>query len=699
MKIVRLCLLILLSGSAAAQFNPDTVKVGMFDNGKMWTFDFPPVEYFDKTYGFKPDKEWFDGVRMSALRLPGCTASFVSASGLMLTNHHCSRDVAQKVQKAGENFSNNGFYATTLENERKIPDWYVDQLVIIEDITARIQNAMNQGKTDEEKVQLRTTEFDAIKKEYEQKEAWKGLTPQLVTLYQGARYSLYGFKRFTDIRLVIMPELALGFFGGDYDNFTYPRYCLDFTFFRVYDENGKPFQPKYYFKFNPAGAKENEPVFVVGNPGSTNRQATVAILEYLRDYSYPTLVKRFEARSNILQEYNKQAKSDSVLNVIFGMENTLKAVGGQLEGLKDPYILARRKAFEKEFKTAALKNTGPLVSEKSKSKTKTPPTLWDEIAQTQAEIAKNYKDANLLRPNGLNSQAFDLAASLFTATSYEGLDKRRSDQIKSFIVNSKKPKSIEVEQQFLAQHFREAKEGLGENDPYIKEALKGKTPEQAAAEIMKGTKIYDLAFRDQLLSQGSQGVASSTDPLIAIARISAKRNEDALKSNQLLNSKMTTLRQKLGLTMFDVYGTRIPPDATFSLRFADGVVKGYEYNGTKAPYITTFYGLYDRYFSFQKEYPWDLPEKWKSPPPELLKEPLNFVSTNDIIGGNSGSPMINKNREVVGLIFDGNMESLPGSYIYLPEKNRTVSVHAGGIMAGLKYIYKADRIVNELTNK
>ena len=222
---------ILASVHAQKPFNPDTVKAGMFDNGKMWTFDFPPADYFEKTYGFKPTQEWFDAVRMSALRFASwCSASFVSADGLVMTNHHCSRDVALSVQKPGENFNDNGFYAATLEDERRIPELYVDQLVLIEDITARVQKAFNQGKTDEEKVQLRNAELEAIKQEYGQKEAWKGLTLQTITLYQGARYSLYGFKRYTDVRLVVIPELALGFFGGDYDNFTYPRYCLDFTF-------------------------------------------------------------------------------------------------------------------------------------------------------------------------------------------------------------------------------------------------------------------------------------------------------------------------------------------------------------------------------------------------------------------------------------------------------------------------------------
>jgi hypothetical protein len=699
MKLIRVLLLLLIGTGSLAQFNPDTVKAGMFDNGKMWTFDFPPVEYFEKEYGFKPDQEWFDGVRMSALRFASwCSASFVSANGLVMTNHHCSRDVALKVQKEGENFLKDGYSASTLADERKVEGLYVDQLVMIEDITSRVQKAFNQGKTDQEKVQAREKEFEAIRTEYGQQEQWKGLTLQTMTFFQGGKYSLYGFKRYNDVRLVAIPELALGFFGGDFDNFTYPRYCLDFTFFRVYDEDGKPHNPKYYYKFNPAGAQENEPVFVVGNPGTTNRQATVSILEFFRDYQYPTVIKRLQARSTILQKHNEAAKSDSVLNIIFGYENTIKAVSGQLEGLQDPYIMARRRAFEKEFKIAALKNTS-LVTESPKGKQKNPPTIWDEIASTQAQIAKNFKDAVYLQPSIINSDAFGLASAIFTLTSVEGLEKRRSDQLTGYLKNYKAPRTPSVEQKYFEQHLREIKEAFGDNDPYVKAALKGRTPAEAAADILKNTKVYDAHFRNELIELGSKGVTASTDPLIAVVRMAAKRNDEATKNLQQLNPKMASLRAKLALMMFDVYGTRIPPDATFSLRLADGRVKGYEYNGTKAPYQTTFYGLYDRFYSFQKEYPWALPERWQNPSPELLRSPMNFVSTNDIIGGNSGSPMINKNREVVGLIFDGNMESLPGNYIFLPEKNRTVSVHAGGIYASLKYVYKLNRIADELVGK
>lgn len=693
---IGLIIALLLCSPAFSQvrFNPDTVKAGLFDNGKMWTFDFPPVAYFEKTYQFKPDQEWFDGVRMSALRFASwCSASFVSSDGLVMTNHHCSRDVALKVQQAGENFNDNGFYAETLGQERRIPDLYVDQLVLLEDITARVQKAFDLGKTDEEKIQRRMAEFEAIKKEYEQKDVWKGLTLQPITLYQGAHYSLYGFKRYTDVRLVAMPELALGFFGGDYDNFTYPRYCLDFTFFRVYDDNGKPYNPKYYFKFNPNGVKENEPVFVVGNPGSTNRQATVSMLEYFRDVQWPTILGRLNARSAILQQYNKTIKSDSILNIVFRYENSIKAISGFLEGVRDPYIMARRKAFEREFQNAVAKNNSPQRPESFKNKN--PLSLWDEIASTQAQIKNVYFEANLFAPNEFNSMLYDHAALLNIYAMVAESEPKRSTMIREYLLENHKTVD-EVEINYLATHFTEIKNALGGNDPYVKAAWKGKSAVESALYFIKNSKANDLSFRKDLLNQGSKAIMDSKDPMLALARMAASRYEVAQAKIKKLNAQMASLRSKLSLLLYSVYGTRIPPDATFSLRFADGRVTGYSYNGTKAPLHTTFFGLYDRYYSFEGTYPWDLPNKWKNPPVELLKEPMNFISTNDIIGGNSGSPMINRNREVVGLIFDSNMEGLPGNFIYLPEKNRTVSVHAGGIIAGLKYIYKADRIVKEL---
>jgi hypothetical protein len=288
-----------------------------------------------------------------------------------------------------------------------------------------------------------------------------------------------------------------------------------------------------------------------------------------------------------------------------------------------------------------------------------------------------------------------LAADLNTYALVSESDVKRSEELKKSILQ-RHAYVQEIETGFLGTHFKEANKYFGMNDAYVGAFLKYGHPDAAAATLLKKTKINELSFRKELLEKGPKAIAASDDPLLLLTKDAVKRLEAARVKLQSLNAKMSALRTRLSLMLYDVYGTRIPPDATFSLRFADGVVKPYNYNGTKAPVFTTFYGLYDRFYSFEQKYPWNLSEKWKNPPADLLQSPVNFVSTNDIIGGNSGSPMINRNREVVGLIFDGNMESLPGNYIYLPETNRTVSVHAGGILAGMKYIYKAERIVNEL---
>lgn len=354
--------------------------------------------------------------------------------------------------------------------------------------------------------------------------------------------------------------------------------------------------------------------------------------------------------------------------------------------------MARRKAFEKEFQEAvAGKNKN-----RPEAKDKSPLSIWSEIAETQNEIRKVYYESILFSPpQSFNSTAFRLAADLNTYALVNETDPKRAADLRKFIEQKHYPVS-QVETGFLSAHFKEANKYLGMNDAYVSAVLKHGNPDVAAANLLKKTKMYDQSFRKELLEKGPKAITTSNDPLLLLTKDAAKRHETARKKLEQLNARMAALRTRLSLMMYDAYGTRIPPDATFSLRFADGVVKAYNYNGTKAPVFTTFYGLYDRFYSFEQKYPWNLPEKWKNPPEDLLKEPVNFVSTNDIIGGNSGSPMINRNREVVGLIFDGNMESLPGNYIYLPESNRTVSVHAGGILAGMKYIYKAERIVNEL---
>ncbi|GAB3265266.1 S46 family peptidase [Larkinella harenae] len=720
MKFLLTALLLIETFVVSGQptLNPDTVKAGRFDMGKMWTFDTPPNEYFQTTYGFTPDQKWFDEVRLASLRFADyCSASFVSASGLVMTNHHCARESGTGVQRKGEDLNSTGFFAKTLAEERKVPNLYVDQLLKIADITTRVQATMAAGKSEAEQLQLREREFATIKQEYGNQPEWKGLELQTITFYNGGRYALYGFKRYNDVRLVLMPELQLGFFGGDPDNFTYPRYALDFSFFRVYD-NGKPLKTTHYFKFNPNGIKENEPVFVTGNPGSTERLKTVSELEYDRDLKLPYILQLLRSRAEALKVYNAKAKNDSIQNEIFSLENSLKAYGGQLEGLRDPYLLARKAAFERQFKADAQRLEGgrgqSKVSTGSGRNTADPANataagntarvdinlkLWDDLATNVADLRKYFNDNTYLSPSELaRGDLMVFAHLLVTYADVARQNPGRAEQLKE-LLETPKLTDRALEEAYLAAHLSEAQVALGNDDPYVKAALNGKTPKEAAAYLLNNTKMNDQGYINDLITKGPAAISGDNDPLLALARIGVPRYQRAASAVQQINRRQTVLRSNLGRLLYEVYGTAIPPDATFSLRINDGVVKGFPYNGTVAPYQTTFAGLYDRYYSFNGKFPWSLPKRWLNPPAELLRQPMCFVSTNDIIGGNSGSPLINKNREAVGLAFDGNMDSLPGSFIFVPDKNRTVSVHTGAIVASMRYIYKANRLVQELVGK
>jgi len=697
-KLIRLSALLLMilclpTGKSQAQVKNglDTVQSGLYDMGKMWTFDFPPMEYFKSTYNFSPDQKWFEEARLSSLRFGnGCSASFVSSDGLVMTNHHCARASGTSVQKPGENFNENGFYAVKSEDERKITGLFVDQLIKMDDITDRVVAAMEKQESGSGKVALRTKEFEAITKEYSEKEGWKGLEIQPITFFNGGKYALYGFKRYKDVRLVFMPEMHLGFFGGDYDNFTYPRYDLDCSFFRVYDENGKSMKTPHFFKFNQTGASEGDPVFIIGNPGSTRRLSTISDLEFNRDVVFPMQLNLFRNRSKILQEYNKTAKNDSITNVIFGLENSYKARRGELAGLDDPYLMARKAAFEKNFKTDALKK--PALASQV--------VIWDNIASDNQEAKSLYPEISTFSANPrLTGDLIAFANALVSYSVTLKTDATQAGLVKKQFSRLKPVRVAEIEEGYMAVYLQEASVLLGKNDPFIVKALNGQTPKEAAARLMKSTRLNDLQVRADLLSKDTSFINNFSDPLLDLAHIAMPRGVAAMAKYKAIQDRLSAYHSQLGRMLFDIYGTTIPPDATFSLRISDGVVKGYEYNGTMAPSKTTFYGLYDRYYSFNKQYPWYLPKKWQNPPAELLPIPLDFVTTNDIIGGNSGSPMINKNLEVIGLVFDGNMESLPGGFIFIPDANRSVGVTSAGMLGAIKYIYKAKRLEKELLGK
>ncbi|MBI4427641.1 MAG: S46 family peptidase [Ignavibacteriales bacterium] len=677
----------------AGHINLDTVKAGRFDTGRMWTFDFPPMEYFSQTYGFNPTKEWFEKARMSSLRLPGCTAAFVSEDGLLMTNHHCARGALDVVNKEGEKLAELGFYAPTLDQERKSPVTYVDQLVLIEDVSKEVLQAFESGATDSAKTANRMAKMQELQRRYAAKfkETTKdSMIFNVISFYNGGRFSLYAYKRYTDVRLVYAPEQEIAFFGGDPDNFTYPRYDFDVSFFRVYDD-GKPVKTSNFFMFSKEGAKEGEAVFVIGNPGTTNRLQTVAQLETFRDYNYPLTLNILNGRYSALSSYVEKHPDQRLkyMSQIFGISNSIKAVTGYLGGLRDPYLMARKKDFEKSFKNAVLNNAN-LRSQYGDP--------WTDIASLEEQRRALLNETNALNLRA-RSAYLAIAANL---VDYANISKTSPERIpppfRPERIQATRTNLIpEIETALLSDQLAYMKTHLGGKNEVFNRLLNNRTPAQAAEDIAKNSLIANKEKFDALMAGKPDDILTSADPVLSFAVQVAQRFSELQSKLAEMRDKQGARVQVLGKAMYEVYGTSIPPDATFTLRIADGVVKGYEYNGTIAPPVTTFYGMYDRYFSFGKKEPWNLPGMWANPPSDFnMSTPINFVSTNDIIGGNSGSSVINKDLQVVGLIFDGNIESLPGNIILEETKNRAVSVHTAGILEGLEKIYKADRIVKEL---
>ncbi|MBK8955382.1 MAG: S46 family peptidase [Saprospiraceae bacterium] len=656
-----------------------------FDFGKMWTFENPPREWFKEAYNFTPEDKWYDDVRKASLRFATwCSASFVSPDGLIMTNHHCSRDVVTSLQQPGETLLRDGFYAKTLEEERKAEGLFVEQLIIAEDVTDKILKKAKSAKDDIEHKKLVDAALEELKSEYAQMDAWKNLRIQTVTYYSGGKFSLYGYKKYSDIRLVLIPENELGYFGGDPDNFTYPRYSLDFTFWRAYDENGKPLNTSSnYFKFNPAGAVEEEPVFVIGNPGSTERYRTVRQFEYDRNVRFPAQLKMMKTRRDLLQKEYDKSPSDALLNSIFNLGNGIKAISGILNGLRNPALFGRKAAMEKEIR--------------SKTKLKDI-DYWQEIEKEYDLLNKYGSSTTILGPSGTKGNAVNL---MFALANYEkslaGADSKSLEKQKMQIKELAKDLNSPKQQELLKVYFEEIVEFETADFKISDKLLDGKTPEKKARKILDKTDFADTDKIEKLLTMDAEKFSKQDDPLLEAARLIVPKYMEAVKAFQNNNTKRKSLEAKIANAVFQVKGNQLPPDATFTLRLSDGKVKAYDYNGTTAPVNTTFYGLYDRYYSFNKKFPWSLPERWLNPPAELLRSPFCFVTTNDIIGGNSGSPIINRNKEAIGLVFDGNIESLPGNFIYDEQTNRTVGVHAGGIFAALKYIYKAERITSELS--
>src|SRR5689334_13743073 len=647
----------------------------------MWTFDNPPVKQLGEKYHFTPTREWLDHVRLSSVRLnDGGSGSFVSPHGLLLSNHHVALGQLQKNSTATHDYVKDGFYAPTREEEMKSPDLEVNVLVSMENVTSRVNAAVQQTKTAEEGFAKRKAAIAEIESESLKK---TGFRSDVVTLYQGGEYWLYRYKKYTDVRLVFAPEQQIAFFGGDPDNFTYPRYDIDFALFRVY-ENGKPIESKQCLKWNPKGAGENELVFVSGHPGSTQRLDTMAQLTLERDVAEPNILKILKHRLAVLRQYSaggpeqaRQATDD-----IFGYENSLKAYEGREEGLLDAHVMGKKQKEEDEFQAKVMANPEWKAAYGG---------AWQAIADAERKAASR---ANQRFFHGLDSELANLAKTIVEYVAevkkpdgqrLPGYHEAQLDSLR-FQLSSSAPVYKAMETARIAGALQQDVDEVGADDPFVKLVLNGKTPKEVAAALVNGTKVEDPAFRKKLMEGGEAAVAASDDSMIVLARrLDPMRRELVKWTEDNIQSVEQKAGEQIGKARFAAYGKTTYPDATFTLRLSYGQVKGYPMNGTKAPYKTTFYGLYDRATSFDFDGPFDLPSRYKEGRTKLdLSTPLNFVTSNDVIGGNSGSPVINRNGEIVGLIFDGNIESLVGDFVYDPEKNRSVAVHTAAVTEVLR---------------
>jgi len=662
----------------------------------MWTFDNPPLKQLQERYHFTPTQQWLDHLRLASVRLnDGGSGSFVSAHGLLLTNHHVARGQLQKNSTAEHDYIRDGFYAATPEQEMKSQDLEVNVLVSMENVTDKVSAAVKGAKNTEEEFAKRKAVIADIERESTEK---TGFRSDVVTLYQGGEYWLYRYKKYTDVRLVFAPEQQAAFYGGDPDNFTFPRYDLDMALFRVY-ENGKPVDSKDYLKWNPKGASDGELVFVSGHPGASSRLDTYAQLESLRDDRVPYTLAGLKRRIALLKEYSARGPEQArqAASMIFGLENALKAWQGRYEGLLDKNVMGKKRKDEEEFR-ARVKANPEWQKEYGGA--------WDAIAHA-IELEKPRLKEQSFRST--NSSLAGLAVTLVTYITEitkpdgERLAGFHASQLDSLKLRLFSPAPIYPEME-IAQMTSSLEAGvkeLGPNDAFLKAVLDGRTPKDAATQLITGTKVGDPAFRKSLAEGGKAAVDASNDPMIAMARRLDPIRREMIKWNEEnVQSVEQSAGEQLGKARFAAYGKTTYPDATFTLRLSYGQVQGYPMNGTKAPYKTTFYGLYDRSLGFDNKGPFELPKRYVDGREKLdLTTPLDFVTTNDIIGGNSGSPVVNRNGDIVGLVFDGNIESLVGDFVYDSTANRTVAVHTGAMTEALIRLYGAQALVDEMLGK
>lgn len=663
----------------------------------MWLYNQFPKQAFKAKYGFEPSEEWLKHVRLSSVRFnSGGSGSFVSSNGLVMTNHHVGADALQKMSTESRDLLKTGYFAKTAAEELKCVDLELNVLMNIEDVTAKVNDAVKPGQSAADAQLARRAVINTIEKEESDKTKMRS---DVVTLFQGGQYHLYQYKKYTDVRLVFAPEKDIAFFGGDPDNFEFPRYDLDVCFFRVY-ENDKAVKLEHFLKWSEAGAADNELVFVSGHPGRTNRLNTVAHLEFIRDVQMPQTLDLLRRREVLLKTFADRSLENArrANDDLFSIQNSRKARLGGLAGLQDPAVMEKKRADEALLRSKVEGDNS--LKEKYG-------TAWDDVAKT-IQVAKSIRtEYNLLEPGlAFNSDLFGIARTLVRMAAED--KKPNAERLREFgqagrasleqQLYSEAPIYADLETVKLADSLGMMMEQLGANHEMVKKVLAGKSPRERAAELVAGCKLADVETRKKVAAGGSAAIDASKDPMILLVKsIDARARELRTTLEQQVEEPQRQAYAKVAAARFATLGSSTYPDATFTLRLAFGPVKGFEDEGRKIDAWTTIGGTFKHAEAHGSKEPFELPESWLKNKSKLsANTPFNFVSTADIIGGNSGSPVVNKAGEVVGLIFDGNIQSLVLDYAYSDTQARAVSVHSSAIREALQKIYNAESLAAEL---
>ena len=662
------------------------------DDG-MWLLNNPPLKDLQERYNFTPTPAWLEHVQKASVRMNnGGSGSFASADGLVVTNHHVASDALYKLSTKEKNYLEDGFHAKTRAEELKCVDLELNVLMEIEDVTARINAAVTPGMAPADAQVARQGAMAAVEKESLER---TGMRSDVVTLYQGGQYHLYRYKRYTDVRLVWAPEQQAAFFGGDPDNFEYPRFNLDVTLLRVY-ENGQPARVQHYLKWNPNGTQAGDLVFITGHPGSTQRLITLAELEYARDVQVPGVMAYLKNREVLLGSYSARSEENArrAKDELFTIQNSRKVYDGRISGLLDPALIAAKQAEEEALRKFAADHPELGAAD-----------AWDRIAAAQQVIALRAPRHNLLEAYGFNSDLFSKARTLLRAATErakpngERLREYRDSAKTEFelALFSEEPIYKDFEILKVKNFLEYLAMQLGFNDPMVQAALGGQAPAIRAAALVNGTKVDDIAFRRQLYAMTPEELARVDDPMLALARA---LDADARAGRKLIETQNEIKQQahaRIAQVRYAKDGDKVSPDATFTLRLAYGTTKGLEQDGEWIAPYTDIAGTFTRAEARNFVPPYHLPASWLAAKNRLKGDtPYNFIHTCYSIGGNSGSPTLNRNGEFIGILFDGNIHSLVWNYAYSDTVARSVSVDVRGILEAMRTVYGADALVAEI---